>query len=131
MADIKISVVMSVYNTSETYLKEAIESILNQSLPDFEFIIINDASNRATSAILNQYTDERIVRIENQQNLGITASLNEGLEIARGRYIARMDADDVSFPERLSKQYQYMEKHPHIAVLGCWTTTNGKINKYQ
>ena len=129
--DIKITVLMSVYNTKEDYLREAIESILNQTLREFEFIIINDASNEQTINILDQYNDDRILRIDNEVNLGLTASLNKGLSIARGEYIARMDADDISYPNRLELQYQYMQKHPKVAVLGGWTKSNGKISKYQ
>lgn len=129
--DIKITVLMSVYNTKEDYLREAIESILNQTLREFEFIIINDASNEQTINILDQYNDDRILRIDNEVNLGLTASLNKGLSIARGEYIARMDADDISYPNRLELQYQYMQKHPNVAILGGWTKSNGKISKYQ
>lgn len=129
--DIKVTVLMSVYNTKEEYLREAIESILNQTMREFEFIIINDASNEQTITILDQYNDDRILRIDNEVNQGLTASLNKGLLIARGEYIARMDADDISYPNRLELQYQYMQKHPNIAILGGWTKSNGKISKYQ
>lgn len=128
---VKITVLMSVYNTNEEYLREAIESILNQTMREFEFIIINDASNLQTAEILKQYKDERIVRIDNDVNLGLTASLNKGLLIAKGKYIARMDSDDISVPKRLEWQYQYMEEHPKVAILGGWTVTDGRISKYQ
>ena len=123
--DIKITVLMSVYNTKEDYLREAIESILNQTLREFEFIIINDASNEQTINILDQYNDDRIIRIDNEVNHGLTASLNKGLSVAKGEYIARMDADDISYPNRLELQYQYMQKHPNVAILGGWTKSNG------
>lgn len=129
--DIKITVLMSVYNTKEEYLREAVESILNQTMKDFEFIIINDASNEQTISILDQYNDERILRVDNETNLGLTVSLNKGLAMAQGKYIARMDSDDISYPNRLKWQYQYMEKHPDVAILGGWTRSNGKISKYQ
>lgn len=129
--DIKITVLMSVYNTKEEYLREAIESILSQTMREFEFIIINDASNDQTINILDQYTDDRILRIDNEVNLGLTVSLNKGLSVARGKYIARMDSDDISYPNRLELQYNYMQSHPDVAILGGWTKSNGKISKYQ
>ena len=116
----KVTVLMSVYN-GEKYLKEAIESILNQTFRDFEFIIINDGSTDSTSAILTRYQqkDARI-RIYSQENQGLVASLNRGCQLARGEYIARMDADDISLPERLAKQVAYMEANTEVGVLGTW-----------
>ncbi len=128
---IKITVLMSVYNTRGEYLRNAIKSILTQTFKDFEFIIINDASDENTTSVLDEYTDIRIVRIDNERNLGLTASLNKGLKKARGKYIARMDSDDISMPDRLRLQYRYMERHPGIAVLGSWARLDGKIMKYQ
>src|SRR5687768_3512659 len=97
----EISVIMSAYN-AEKYVIEAIDSILKQSFKDFEFIIINDCSNDHTLDILNEYAqmDTRIQIINNEENLGLTISLNKALKEAKGKYIARMDADDVSHPER-------------------------------
>lgn len=120
---------MPVYN-AEKYLKEAIESILNQTFRDFEFIIINDGSADGTADIIARYQqmDNRI-RVYSQENKGIAASRNRGCQLARGEYIAVMDADDVSLPERLAKQTSYMETHPDIGVLGTWTVNideNGK-----
>lgn len=113
-----ISVVMSVYN-SEKYLAEAIESILNQTFTDFEFIIINDGSTDSSLAIIESYMakDERVVLIS-RENKGLPASLNEGIAIAKGKYIARMDADDISLPERFQKQYDFMESNPKVGVCG-------------
>ena len=101
----KVSVVMSAYN-GERYLREAVESILNQTFNDFEFIIIDDGSTNSTGQILSSYAaqDPRIVLIRNRENIGLTKSLNKGLALARGEYIARMDADDVSLPNRFSEQ---------------------------
>ncbi|PIQ02243.1 MAG: hypothetical protein COW76_01180 [Shewanella sp. CG18_big_fil_WC_8_21_14_2_50_42_11] len=115
-----ISVVMSVYN-SEKYLAEAIESILNQSFTDFEFIIINDGSTDSSIAIIESYMakDEHIVLIS-RENKGLPASLNEGIAIARGKYIARMDADDISLSERFQKQFEFMEANPEVGVCGGW-----------
>ena len=112
-----VSVVMSVYN-GEKYLAEAIESILNQTFSDFEFIIIDDGSTDETEAILDGFHNSRIIRCKNEQNIGLTRSLNKGLEMARGEYIARMDADDVSFPKRLAKQVDFLDSHTDIGVLG-------------
>lgn len=112
-----ISVLMAVYN-AEAYLNKAIDSILNQTFKDFEFIIINDGSTDASAEILASYQDERIISLHNEQNIGLSASLNQGLHVARGEYLARMDADDISMPERLDKQVAYMEKHPELGVLG-------------
>lgn len=113
----KISVVMSVYN-GESYLKEAIESILNQTLADFEFIIVNDGSVDGSLEMLQSYQDERIKLINNGENIGLTKSLNKALKQARGEYIARQDADDISLPNRLKEQLQYLQEHPEIALLG-------------
>jgi len=112
----EISVLMSVYN-GETFLREAVESVLNQTFTDFEFIIINDGSTDATSEILASYADERIVLIS-QENIGLTKSLNKGLSLARGTRIARMDADDISKPHRLEKQVAYVHDNPHVVLLG-------------
>lgn len=115
--NIKISVVMAVYN-GEKYLRTAIDSILNQTYPDFEFIIIDDCSTDNTVNILKSYTDARIKVVRNEQNLRLPASLNKGLKIARGKYIARMDADDISVPDRFEKQVKYLDDHQDIAVIG-------------
>lgn len=113
----KISVVMPAYN-AEKYIGEAIESILNQTFADFEFIIINDGSTDSTRECVLSYFDERIVYLENEQNLGIVDTLNKGLERVSGEYVARMDADDVAMPVRLEKQISYLEKNKDIGVLG-------------
>jgi len=115
----KVSVLLPVYN-GELFLKEAIESILSQTFRDFEFIIIDDGSTDGTSAILEHYQqiDDRI-HVYRHGHQGLIPSLNRGCHLARGEYIARMDADDVSLPERLARQVEYMETHPEIGVLGC------------
>ena len=106
-----ISVILPVYN-GEKYLKKAIDSILNQSYQNFEFIIINDGSKDNSINIINQYaiTDSRI-RVINRKNLGLIATLNEAIEQSRGKYIARMDQDDISLSKRLQLQYDYMSKN--------------------
>jgi glycosyltransferase involved in cell wall biosynthesis len=116
-----ISVVMSVYNEKIEWLHESIDSILYQTFSDFEFIIVNDNPNRTeNSNILKEYQkkDNRIVVITNEQNIGLTKSLNKGIKIAKGKYIARMDADDISLPMRFEKQVEIMENNPDIIVCG-------------
>lgn len=114
-----ISVIMPVYNSAK-YLALAIESILNQTYSDFEFIIIDDGSSDTSWKIIQKYSlkDKRIRAKQNSSNLGICQTLNYGLSIARGKYIARMDADDWSYPERLSKQVVFMKTHPKVVICG-------------
>jgi glycosyltransferase involved in cell wall biosynthesis len=111
---------MSAYNV-EKYVADAIESILNQTFKDFEFIILDDGSTDTTCAIAKsfQIEDERIVLIKNERNIGLTKSLNKGLSIARGKYIARMDADDIALPTRLSVQVNYLENNPGVFLIGA------------
>jgi len=113
-----ISVVMSVYN-GERFVRQAVESILTQSFRDFEFIAIDDGSTDASPCILEEYArrDARL-RLVRQGNSGLSDSLNRGCGLARGKYIARMDADDVAMPRRLWTQYEFMEGHPQVAVVG-------------
>jgi glycosyltransferase involved in cell wall biosynthesis len=111
-----ISVILPVYNGEKT-IAPAVESILNQSFRDFELIIINDGSTDGTPQILSGFTDPRI-RTLHQENQGLVASLNRGILESRGKYIARMDADDISLPDRFRKQWDFMEQHPTVAVVG-------------
>lgn len=113
----KVTVLMSVYN-GERFLREAIESILVQSFQDFEFIIIDDGSTDSTLEIIQSYDDTRIRLIENEMNLGLSRSLNRGLKLAKGQFIARQDADDVSEPERLARQVTFLETHNDVVLLG-------------
>ncbi len=115
---VKISVLMPVYNTHLYELRAAIESILNQTFKDFEFIIINDGSTAELENIILSYKDERIRYYKNETNLKLIATLNKGIHLSRGKYIARLDADDFSAPERLEKQFEYMEAHPDVGLLG-------------
>lgn len=112
----QISVIMSVYN-GEKYLCEAIESILNQTFYDFEFIIIDDGSSDKTAKIINSYNDSRI-KFFSQSNHGLVYSLNFAINLAEGVYVARMDADDISLPTRLEKQYLFMKENPDCVALG-------------
>lgn len=123
----KISVIMPVYN-AEKYLKEAIDSILEQTYSDFEFIIINDCSSDDSEEIIMSYDDERIVYLKNEENLGVARTLNKGLDAAKGEYIARMDSDDISLPDRFSVQIDFMESNRNIAVCGTSVQLFGSTN---
>ena len=129
--DIKISVIMSVYN-GEAYLAEAIDSVLGQSFKDFELIVINDCSNDKTGEILEGYAsrDARVKVHTNEVNLRLPSSLNKAISLAEGKYIARMDADDICISDRLEKQYEFMEAHPDVALSSCrfMTLKNGVIS---
>lgn len=113
-----VSVVMTAYNTEE-YIDEAIQSILNQTYTNYEFIIIDDGSTDHTLDIIMKYAkkDDRIIVIT-RKNIGLAQSLNDGVRIARGEYIARMDSDDVCAPERFEKQVNYLNEHPDVFMLG-------------
>jgi glycosyltransferase involved in cell wall biosynthesis len=121
----KVSVLMPVYN-AEAYLEQAIGSILNQTYGDFEFLIINDGSTDGSRAIIKSFTDARIRLIDNENNLGISLSRNKGFDRARGEYIALMDSDDISLPERLEKQVVFMDSHQDCGVCGSWLRTIGR-----
>ncbi len=124
----KISVLMPVFN-GELYLKESIDSILNQTFSDFEFLIINDCSTDNSSGIIASYHDKRIKYIKNESNLGIAASLNKGIALASGEYIARMDGDDISCPDRLLTQIKFIESNMSIAACGTWAETFGAVSE--
>lgn len=114
-----VTVLMSVYNSAR-YLAEAIDSILNQTFSDFEFIIVNDGSTDVSREIIQSYSDKRIRLIDNVINLGLPASLNKGMALSRGTYIARMDADDVALPNRLSSQIDFMGYAQNVDICGSW-----------
>jgi glycosyltransferase involved in cell wall biosynthesis len=125
----KVSVLMPVYN-GEPYLCEAIDSILNQTFSDFELIIIDDCSKDGSVELIKTYTDSRIRLIANPVNQGLRFILNQGLRLAQAEYIARMDCDDISLPQRLAKQVEYLDRHPEIAIVGgqsVYIDTTGKI----
>jgi glycosyltransferase involved in cell wall biosynthesis len=113
----KITVLMPVYNC-ELYIIEAVDSILNQSFDDFEFLIIDDASTDKTVSIIKAYKDPRIKFIEKPVNTGYTDSLNYGLKAAKGEYIARMDGDDIAKPERFAKQIAFLDANPDVVLCG-------------
>jgi glycosyltransferase involved in cell wall biosynthesis len=126
----QISVLMSVFN-GESFLRESIDSILQQSFTDFEFIIINDYSTDSTLSILTSYSDYRIKIVNNDFNIGLTKSLNKGLKLALGKYIARIDADDIAYKNRLENQFNFLEKNKEIAILGTQAITNGRFFYYK
>ena len=115
----KISVVMSVCD-GERYLRESLESICNQTLDDFELIVVDDGSTDGTWRILSEYAarDLRVSLIRNEQNIGLTKSLNKALVLARGQYIARHDADDLSLPSRFEKQVRFLDEHSEVGLIG-------------
>jgi len=122
-----VTILMPVYN-SQTYLQESIDSMLGQSYKNFEFIIVDDGSKDKSNNIIKKYSDKRIKLITHKTNLGIVASLNEGLAIAKGKYIIRMDSDDISFPDRLKTQVDFMESNPEVGVCGSWIEVFGTSN---
>ena len=117
----RISVLMPAYN-AEKFVAEAIESIINQTYKNFEFIIINDGSTDNTAKIIQKYADQdkRIRFINNKQNQGLIAVLNQGLDLCRCEYIARMDSDDISYLDRFEKQVKYLDEHPDVGLLSTW-----------
>lgn len=122
-----ITVLMSEYNTKQEYLVTAIESVLNQTYRNFEFLIIDDMTNSTNRELLEYYADkdDRIRIIHNEKNLGLTKSLNIGLKQSYGKYIARMDSDDICMPNRLELQLDYLKKHPDVYVLGGIALVDG------
>ena len=125
----KISVVMPVHNEPENILRTAINSILNQTFKDFEFIIINDASENNAEEVILSYKDDRIKYYKNKKNLKVIKTLNKGLELATGEYIARMDADDISFKKRFEKQVELLDNNPDIGLVSssCYMFPNKRI----
>lgn len=128
----KVSVIMSVYKEKDEWLRLSIESILNQTFHDFEFLIVNDCPGREDNKrILNEYVlkDSRVHIIENNENIGLTKSLNRALEKAQGEYIARMDADDWSSPMRLEKQVRYLDAHLDCVMVGCFAIITNELGR--
>ena len=127
-----VSVVLPTYNRGEFFLRRALDSILNQTFSDFEVIVIDDGSTDQTRYILSLYQvkDQRIKVIYHQKNKGLVTSLNEGIEASRGKYIARMDDDDISLPHRFEKQVDFLEKHPEITVLGSFISPIDSLIPY-
>ncbi len=115
----QISIVMPVFNR-EKYIKYSVESILNQTFKDFEFIIVNDGSKDKTLSIIKSYNDKRIKILNNETNKGIVFSRNRGLKAAQGKYIGMFDSDDIAMPEKFKIQYDFLENNPKIAMVGSW-----------
>ena len=118
MPDIPVTVLMTVYNGG-AFLAPAVRSVLGQTFSEFEFLIIDDCSHDDSVTTIQSFSDHRIVLHRNQENRGQTASLNLGLRLARGRYIARIDADDLAFPGWLERQWAFIERHPDYAVVSA------------
>ena len=114
----KVSVLMPVYNTKEAYLRTAIESILKQTFTDFEFLIMNDNStDKNVEKVILSYKDPRISYSKNNKNLGISGARNKLVDMAHGEYLAIMDHDDESLPERFQKQVDFLDAHPDVGVV--------------
>lgn len=117
-----LSVVMPAYN-SEQYVEDAVRSVLDQSYPHFELIVINDGSSDRTGEILNRLSQEDArIRVVHQENVGVAPTLNRGLELARSNWIVRMDSDDLMEPDRLERQLAFLSEHPDLAVASCLVT---------
>ena len=123
-----VTVLMPVFNAAQ-FLHQAIESILQQTFTDFEFIIINDGSTDNSEQIILSFNDPRIRYIKNETNLKLIATLNKGFALAAGKYIARMDADDISLQNRLERQVQYMEANTDVVMAGSWFESIGEVSK--
>ena len=120
----RVSVVLCVYNQA-AYVAEAIASILGQTLTDLELIVVDDGSTDSSPEVIHRFTDPRILYVRNERNLGHASSLNRGVALARGRYLAIMDSDDISLPERLARQVDFLDAHPDVAMCGSWVETFG------
>ena len=117
----KVSVCLAVYKTKSEYLKECIESILNQTYTDFEFLIVDDCpEDKDCERIIQSYADNRIKYFRNEKNLGISGTRNKLLDLTSGEYIAVMDHDDISLPHRFEKEVAYLDAHPECGVVSCW-----------
>lgn len=119
-----VTVLMPLFNGA-AFVREAVASILAQSWCDFELLIIDDGSSDTGPEIVKGFDDNRIVHLHNSNNIGVAATLNRGLDLARGRYVARMDADDICLPDRLAHQVAFMEKHLDVGISGGWARLFG------
>ncbi len=119
MAQPLVTVILPVYN-AQLFLAKAIDSVLAQTYTHFELLLINDGSTDDSERIILSYTDVRIRYIKNKQNIQLIATLNKGIALAQGEYIARMDADDECMPTRLAKQVQFMQDNPNVGVCGTY-----------
>ena len=128
----KVSVLTPIYKTDERFLREAIESVLNQTFADFELLLLDDCPEDDRESVVRSYGDRRIVYLKNERNLGISASRNRLIDLAKGEYLAVFDHDDICRPERLEKEVAYLDAHPECGVVSSWTrlTSNGSVNTY-
>lgn len=116
----RVSILMPVYNTRPEHLREAMDSMLAQTFTDFEFLILNDCStDPQVEEVVKSYHDPRIVYAVNERNLGISGSRNRLLDMAQGKYLAVMDHDDISLPERLEKEVAFLDEHPDVGLVCC------------
>ena len=127
----KVSVLTPIYKTDERFLREAIESVLKQTFADFELLLLDDCPEDSRETVVRSYDDKRMVYLKNDRNLGITASRNKLIDLAKGEYLAVFDHDDICRPERFAKEVAYLDSHPECGVVGGWTKpTNGTPNIY-
>ena len=125
----KVSILMPVYNTKEEYLREAIESILNQTYTNFEFLILDDCPETPVKTVVDSYQDERIKYHKNATNMGISETSNRLIDLANCELMFMCDHDDISLPSRVEKQVDFLEKHPEVGVVGCWYKCFPKIRE--
>ena len=127
----KVSVLTPIYKTDERFLRKAIESVLGQTFGDFEFLLLDDCPEDDREAIVGSYSDKRLVYLKNDRNLGIAASRNRLIDLAKGEYLAIFDHDDICRPERLAKEVAYLDAHPECGVVSGWTKpTCGGVNEH-
>ena len=128
----KISVLMPIWNTHIAHLRAAVDSVLRQTFTDFEFIILNDSpGNKALQAFIRTYHDERIKYYENPESLGVAKSYNRLLDLATAEYAAMMNHDDISQPERLEKQSDFLDNNPEVGLVGSAYKKFGEINRFK
>jgi glycosyltransferase involved in cell wall biosynthesis len=123
-----VSILIPIYNTA-AYLTRAIQSILEQQYASLEIILINDGSTDASETIIRSFQDPRIRYVKNEQNMGLVYTLNKGIDLSAGKYIARMDGDDVSLPGRIAQQVAYLEAHPEVGVLATRVTLINEMDE--
>lgn len=114
----EVSVIMSEYNTPPCQLKKAIQSILDQTYTQFEFIIVNDGKSKQLEKIVREINDDRIIIVQNEKNIGLPKSLNKAIDKAKNEYLVRMDTDDIAYPNRIARLVEYITAHPEYAVVG-------------
>lgn len=124
----EISIILPAYNAA-MYITQTINSLLQQTFTNFELLIVDDGSADNTVSIIKNFTDRRIVLIQNEHNLGLVKTLNKAAKLCKGKYIARMDADDIALPERLQLQKKFLDVHSSVAVVGGWVNFINEKNE--